>query len=482
MSDVSPSPPSGTIQTRPLEDGNIEIKLWGNGKEVAVLTCSPQQVNEFVIAILNAAHGAFSLAEKAPDTNLRPIKVPGTVPITQWMIGRTNVQGQNAVALQIGDVVIGLAVNNDQMRGLGRLLIASSWKLDSVSGLTSLLSSLLKDFFEDLSGWGGFFRERLNASSHRLMTSISSIVSGRSLRIFRFISLSPQNTLPTYPVQGRCIYCDAKVYSERPGIRQYPFGGEHIIAESLGGKLELPESSCQRCEEVTGATVENDVTGKTLKALRTHLKIRGKRTRPIPKTLPLTIQVDGNNEIREIPVEDYPVVFMMLICSAPPIFESQQATLPPVTGTTVVVFNHDEKKLRKQYGITSFSTVRWDTVMFCSMLAKIAHSFAVAELGLASFTPMLLDLIVRQDRDSIRLIGGEPNLKPASSALHEIGLGYKRSQGKDYVVATIRLFAAQGGPTYHVVVGESRESPISKFRRVILKRISSTLKHWKARK
>jgi hypothetical protein len=478
MSDDSPSPPSGTIQTRALEDGNIEIKLWGNNKEVAVLSCSPQQVNEFVIAILNAAHGAFSLAEKTPDTNLRPIQIPGIVPITQWMIGQTKVPGQNAVALQIGDVVLGLAVKNDQMRGLGRVLIASSWKIHSVSGLTSLLSSLIKDFFNDLRGWEGVFRARLKASSQHLTTSILSIISGRSPRMFRFISLSPQNSLPTYPAQGRCIYCDAKVYSEMSGIRRYPFGGEHIIAESLGGKLELPESSCQRCEEVTGAIVENDVTGKTLKALRTHLKIRGKRTRPVPTTLPLTIQIDGKDVVREIPVEDYPVVFMMLICSAPPIFENQQATLPPITGTTVVMFNHDEKKLRKQYGITSFSTVRWDTVMFCSMLAKIGHSFAVAELGLAAFKPLLLDLIVNQDQNSIRLIGGEPNLRPASGALHEIGLGYKRSHGKDYVIATIRLFAAQGGPTYQVVAGESLESPVAKFKRVFLKRISSTLAHF----
>jgi hypothetical protein len=472
--EVPPSLPPGIIQTRPLEDGNIEIKLSGNGNEVAVFICSPKQANEFVTAILNAAHGAFVLADKTPDITLGPIQISGTVPITRWMIGRTNVPGQNAVALQIGEVILGLAVRNDQLRGLGRLLIASSWKSHAVLGLPSLLGSLLKDFFEDLRGWSDLVRTRLRVSSNRLMTSTLSIVSGRSLRIFRSIPLSSQNPLPTYSAQGKCIYCDAKVYSERPGIRQFPFGGEHIVAESLGGRLELPESSCQRCEEVTGATVENDVTGKTLKALRTHLKIRGKRTRPFPTTLPLTTQIDGKDVVREIPVEDYPVVFMMLICSTPPIFESKQATLPPITGTTVVMFNHDEKKLRKQYGITAFSTVRWDTVMFCSMLAKIGHSFAVAELGLGSFTPMLLDLIVHQDRDSIRLIGGEPNLKPPSSALHEIGLGYRRSNGKDYVVATIRLFAAQGGPTYHVVVGESRESAFAKFKRVFAKKLSLT--------
>jgi hypothetical protein len=46
-----------------------------------------------------------------------------------------------------------------------------------------------------------------------------------------------------------------------------------------------------------------------------------------------------------------------------------------------------------------------------------------------------------------------------AGASHEIGLGYKRSHGRNYAVAAIRLFATQAGPTYQVVAGESRESP-----------------------
>ncbi|MEH2569004.1 hypothetical protein [Bradyrhizobium sp. AZCC 2289] len=418
MTGDASSPPTGNIQTRPLENGNIEVKLSDGSKEIAVLTCTPQQLNEFVIGVLNAAHGAFVLAEKTPDENLGKINLPGIVPITQWNIGRTNVQGQNAIALQIGDVVVGLAVQNYRMRGLGRVLTASSWKVQSPSSLTSLLLSLLKDFLIDFRGWGGVFYARLNTSLRRFATSFWSKVSGKSLRMFRFISLGPDATLPTYAAANKCIYCGDKVYSNKPGIRQYPLGDEHIIAEGLGGKLELAKASCQSCEEVTGATVEGDVLGQTLKALRAHLKIRGKRTRPVPKTLPLTVQVNGRDTVQDIPTADYPVIFVMPICDAPPIFGNLEATLPPITGMTMVQLNYDEKKLRKQYGVTAFSTARWDTVMLSSMIAKIGHAFAIAEIGEAAFKPLLIGLILEQDRDSIRLIGGEPNLKPASKALH----------------------------------------------------------------
>jgi hypothetical protein len=56
--------------------------------------------------------------------------------------------------------------------------------------------------------------------------------------------------------------------------------------------------------------------------------------------------------------------------------------------------------------------------------------------------------------------------------LHELGLGYQRANGNDYVVAKIRLFADHGGPTYFVVAGESLEAPIGKFKRVFSNMIS----------
>jgi hypothetical protein len=284
--------------------------------------------------------------------------------------------------------------------------------------------------------------------------------------------LAPNSVLPTYPPADSCIYCGSKVYSDLPHIRRLPLGEEHIVAEGLGGRLKLKNASCKDCEDITGGLVEDDVLGETLKALRVHWGIRGKR-RPIPKTLPLTVHRDGRETVEEVEIADYPVIFYMPVCGPPPIISRGAASLPPIVGMQLVLLNRNDKLLRDKYGITQFSTVRWDTVMLCRMLAKIGHSLAMAELGRGLFKPMLLDLILRDHRDSIRLIGGDPELSEPSNALHELGLGYLRVSGNDYVVATIRLFAHQGGPTYYVVVGESLESRIVKFKRVFSKRISS---------
>jgi hypothetical protein len=82
-------------------------------------------------------------------------------------------------------------------------------------------------------------------------------------------------------------------------------------------------------------------------------------------------------------------------------------------------------------------------------------------------------MILTGSTDQFNHIGGDPFLFPPSKALHELSLGYQRANGKDHVVAKIRLFANNSGPTYFVVVGESLEAPIAKFKRVFSNKISA---------
>ena len=93
------------------------------------------------------------------------------------------------------------------------------------------------------------------------------------------------------------------------------------------------------------------------------------------------------------------------------------------------------------------------------------------------FKPLLLDLIRHGDPSKTDLIGGEPDMPvvKSSTALHEVGLGYQWMGDRTYVVARIRLFAAHGGPVYYAVVGESLESAIARFSRVVFSRISRKL-------
>jgi len=111
--------------------------------------------------------------------------------------------------------------------------------------------------------------------------------------------------------------------------------------------------------------------------------------------------------------------------------------------------------------------------MLFRMLGKIGHAFAAAELGTDRFKPALIDMILNGVPDYFNHIGGEPELarNPTSNALHEIGLGYQRVNGKDYVVAKIRLFANHMGPIYYVVVGESLENSVAKLKRVLSRRL-----------
>jgi hypothetical protein len=149
-------------------------------------------------------------------------------------------------------------------------------------------------------------------------------------------------------------------------------------------------------------------------------------------------------------------------------------------GFRVLVLQYNEQKLRRDYGITASASPYWDTHMLYLMLGKIAHAFATAELGRGKFVPALPEMILTGKPDKFNHIGGDPEPDPPSAALHQLGLSYQRANGKDYVVATIQLFSNKSGPTYHVVVGESRESAIARFVRVFSNRISRTHARWKS--
>jgi hypothetical protein len=134
----------------------------------------------------------------------------------------------------------------------------------------------------------------------------------------------------------------------------------------------------------------------------------------------------------------------------------------------------DMSSLQQSYNISSFAPAYWDNAMLCRMLAKIGHSLAVAELGQHAFKPMLTALIYKGEPQGVSLVGCAPEYEklPKSSALHSVSLGYQRHSGKTFVVASVRLFARYGAPIYRVVVGESAESSIARFTRVLASKIS----------
>jgi hypothetical protein len=85
-------------------------------------------------------------------------------------------------------------------------------------------------------------------------------------------------------------------------------------------------------------------------------------------------------------------------------------------------------------------TATFSAPEFFRMLAKIAHAFAVAEMGVGSFLPFLTSLICDADTShSVQYIGGLRHSEPSTAAIHEIAFGSHTCNRPEIVAVRIRL-------------------------------------------
>jgi hypothetical protein len=90
---------------------------------------------------------------------------------------------------------------------------------------------------------------------------------------------------------------------------------------------------------------------------------------------------------------------------------------------------------------------------FCQMLAKIAYSFAIGELGIEAFRPFMIPHILQKELDDTDdYIGCWSETEKATKNLHEISI--VEMGDKNLVVVRLRLLAKLETPTYIVVTGK----------------------------
>jgi hypothetical protein len=95
---------------------------------------------------------------------------------------------------------------------------------------------------------------------------------------------------------------------------------------------------------------------------------------------------------------------------------------------------------------------------FGRMLAKIAHSYAVAEMGLDSFTPFLCGIITGIKPYLLsHYIGSQLVTTDEPIDLHEISFDTSGLDQGRYLVVKVRLFAPYKTPRHLVVVGERHD-------------------------
>jgi len=138
--------------------------------------------------------------------------------------------------------------------------------------------------------------------------------------------------------------------------------------------------------------------------------------------------------------------------------------LPPILNADMSIWSkifHPEvvRKLKEgeKIGGTPFNGN-----LYARMFAKIAHSAAIAMMGPSFFKPFLPDVILGKINIPFHFVGCLEN-QPSKPESHTHTLYFEKAtfMDKQYLLASLRLFAYCGAPTYHIVVGSIAKNPFA---------------------
>lgn len=257
-----------------------------------------------------------------------------------------------------------------------------------------------------------------------------------------------------YPAVGACIYCGAVEYEPGTGAKLHD---EHIVPLGLGGNLLLREASCKSCEKTTGAKIEGLCLRLTLLHARIRYNFPTRNKRQRPTTFDIDIGEGPRRRTKQLLVEELPWISWVLPnYGLPGIISGARAQDCKCENVRAQVGAYDAERLlihgafQEPVGLASIS---FNIGVFERMLAKIAHSYAVAELGLDGFTPALKSMILDGHPHQAFWIGEERAHNLPGGTLYDLSLARYPSDGAEYLVVLVQLMGFLGTPVYAVVVG-----------------------------
>jgi hypothetical protein len=275
--------------------------------------------------------------------------------------------------------------------------------------------------------------------------------------------MSEENTV--YDPVRRCIYCG----HDGKGIN---LGKEHIIPLSLGGTFLLPRSTCPSCTKITQSSefvCARDMFGDY--RIIGDLPSRDKSQRP--NELPIKTHT-GSKSVREsimLAVDQHPfLAFVMPEIGVPRVLTGDSSTdeFTIYPRMLLLTRNTEISEKTKAQGKRFEYERNIRITEFARLLAKIAHSFAVAALGYGTFEPLLPPLILQQANNLPDYVGGlkplekwyppfygEEGVAPGYLIQHAMHLqDVAATDGTIYLTALINLLQFST-PTYRVVVAKS---------------------------
>ena len=262
-------------------------------------------------------------------------------------------------------------------------------------------------------------------------------------------------TTHRYTAVGQCIYCGR---SDLPsGVRR--FGDEHIVPLALNGGLILPEASCRPCERTINKSIENRLLSEEWAHFRAKYGLPTRRPKRRAKTVSLGCRTGGRIKVPAneytAPVPLYRFATARILSGLQPIPNSHAWTIP-----TMLCDGDEETRLQRRYPLWDGKHIfRPEPYRFARFIAKIGYGFAVAEMGLHCFRPLVRGIILGRSHDYFHFVGSAQREPPASGwprgGRHHFGITIHFLQdGIGLVIVDVKLFAEAGTPVYHTVVGE----------------------------
>lgn len=274
-------------------------------------------------------------------------------------------------------------------------------------------------------------------------------------------SYLPKQEPRTYSAIGVCIYCGSM-----EGLTD-----EHIVPLGFGGRWLLPKSSCKTCAAETSKH-ERTCLRTMYGPLRLLYDLPSRRKADRPDSLPLKVKrTEAHDwEYIQVPQERFPFLLTFPHFGFPGIFgeRSVKESAGPVVQHLWIrgaspSYNFDNLVQELISELQVFSVMpesKAEIPAFCSVLAKIAYSFLVAELGKPLSQPPIAPYAIGKELSNCRhYIGSVPFYEPPTEHLHELSVHDSLATGLYQV--RIRLFAKLGTPTYLVAVPHSTEHQIN---------------------
>lgn len=266
------------------------------------------------------------------------------------------------------------------------------------------------------------------------------------------------------PSPGRCIYCGAV------GV---PLTDEHVIPFALGANsLVLEKSSCKVCQVIIHG-YEQEVLKKQLGTFRAQVDAptRNKKDRLKEVRLHFMEVHPADGIVRDlgsrmVPLGDAPLAISLWSSPPPQLFVQPGAATISVGKPWIYVdreaLSHIVKRVSGETGAVNIAVKIGEVnrVHYLRCLAKMAHAYAAAEMGLDAFDPLLIDLILCRRDDVENFVGDFSDEGPfARDDAHtlQVSVG-EPTEGPyvGYLIARIVLYPSLGSPAHAVILGKAR--------------------------